>query len=217
MKGPHSRTPAKAVAQLRRGPTAPTSESGFTLVELMVSLFIFALLAAAGVALLGFSVKAQGAAGERLDEVAALRRLSALMAGDLAQATARISRDSDGRPRAAFVGTTGGGPIALGFVRAGWSNPDGAARASLQRVDWRLEGDRIERRAYPMVDGATPAAWSPVMRGVSALTLRYRLGGEWREVWDPVRPSAVPRAVEATVTVDGVGPVRMLFLSGTGQ
>ena len=54
-------------------------KNGFTLVELVVSLFIFALISAAGVSLLGYSVDAQASAGKRLDEVAAIRRVGALL------------------------------------------------------------------------------------------------------------------------------------------
>ena len=48
----------------RSGVRARDQESGFTLVELMVALVIFAMLSAAGVALLSFSVRAQAAAVE---------------------------------------------------------------------------------------------------------------------------------------------------------
>ena len=41
--------------------------NGFTLVEMLVSLLIFAMLAAAGVTLLSFSVRAQDVAETRLD------------------------------------------------------------------------------------------------------------------------------------------------------
>ena len=50
--------------------------NGFTLVEVMVALMIFGMIASAGVGLLAFSVRAQGATVERLDDVGALARLS---------------------------------------------------------------------------------------------------------------------------------------------
>jgi general secretion pathway protein J len=62
---------------------------GFTLVELLVALTIFAMLAATGVTLLSFSVRTQEAAGERLDRLAEIRRAGALLTSDLAQAAPR--------------------------------------------------------------------------------------------------------------------------------
>lgn len=55
-------------------PVRRFAEHGFTLVEVMISLLIFGLLAAAGVALLSFSVRAQGLTGARLEAVSARNR-----------------------------------------------------------------------------------------------------------------------------------------------
>ncbi len=193
------------------------AEAGFTLVELVVALFVFGLLAAAGVALLSFSVRAQGAAGDRLDEIAAIRRVSAIMTADLAQAAPRVSRAPSGAVQVAFFGSSGGSrQLALAFIRRGWENPYGAPRASLQKVQYRLVDDRLERRTAPMLDGAEPGPPATIIRGVKALTLRYRLGGEWRDRRDATRPDAIPRAVEVVLDVDGIGPVRQVFQAGTG-
>ena len=48
-------------------PAKRSAEHGFTLVEVMIALMIFGMLAAAGVAILTFSVRAQTATGKRLD------------------------------------------------------------------------------------------------------------------------------------------------------
>ena len=191
--------------------------NGFTLVELMISLLIFGMLAAAGVALLGFSVRAQQASSERLDEVAALQRARAILTSDLAQAAPRITRDRDGARSNAFVGGTGAdGEVALAFVRRGWSNSEGLPRAGLQKVEYRLIGDRLERRAYPMLDGAEIGPPALVMGHVRSLRLRYRIGADWLERWDSTRPGALPQVVEAVIEVPRFGAVRQLFLSGTG-
>ncbi|SNS04537.1 type II secretion system protein J (GspJ) [Sphingomonas laterariae] len=213
----HGFTPVRRSAEHGFTPVRRSAEHGFTLVELMISLLIFGMLAAAGVGLLGFSVRAQEAAQERLDEVAAIRRVGAILTSDLAQAAPRLVRDQDGIRQVAFIGDGGAADaIALNFVRRGWSNGAMAARASLQRVEYRLAGDRLERRTWPMLDGAAPAKPAIVMRGVEAMTVRYRRKGEWRDRWDSVRPEAMPDAVEMVLDVAGIGAVRMLFLTGTG-
>ena len=48
------------------------AQAGFTLIELLVALMIFAMLAAAGVLLLGNSVSAQAQVKARLDDMAAV-------------------------------------------------------------------------------------------------------------------------------------------------
>lgn len=199
-----------------RGVANPPA-NGFTLAELLVSLFIFGLLSAAGVALLSFSVRAQDAADARLGDLADFRRAGALLAGDLAQAARRQARDRSGRVRPAFHGSGGdGGGVVLAFVRRGWENLDETPRASLQRVEYELAGDRLERRVYPRLDGAAPLPSTVVVDGVRRIRFRYRgREGAWRERWDPTNPVELPRAVELVLDAEGSGTTRQLFQTGT--
>lgn len=191
-------------------------ESGFTLIELMVALFIFAMLAAAGVSLLTFGVRAQAAATQRLEDVADLRRFSTLLGSDLAQALPRIARAPDGQPVRAFTGNDGrSDPLVMGYVRGGWTNPDGAPRAGIQRVDVTLTEGRLTRTAYPMVDGSAAPAGIVLADRVEQLTMRYRdRKGEWRPRWDNALLDTTPAAVEMTVQRKGEPPLVLAFVTG---
>jgi general secretion pathway protein J len=193
-------------------------EAGFTLVELMVSLFIFGLLAISGVALLRFSIGAQADTKTRLDQVAAIGKLTALLEADLAQAVPRITRDDLGNDMPAFFGGQGSdGQLALSFVRAGWSNPDGLSRASLQRVEYRYAGERIERTAYPMLDGAEPGESSMILNHVKAFRLRYRSAGKWVDRWNSENSDKLPNSVELVIDRGERGSIRELFLTGADR
>jgi general secretion pathway protein J len=190
------------------------AEAGFTLVELLVSLVIFGMLSAAGVAILNFSIRAQALAGERQTEISGLRRFGAILTADLAQAAPRITRDEAGMSRPAFVGGTGETTLAL--VRRGWENFDGANRSSLQKVEYRLSGGRLERIGYRFVDGAAPMEPVTLLGGVRSLQLRYRDDeGAWRQVWDPTDVTKLPKAVEMVIDLERGGQIRQLFLVGT--
>ncbi len=193
-----------------------SAEHGFTLVELLVALFIFGLLSAAGVALLSFSVRAQEAADDRLGALAELRRAGALITSDLAQAAPRIPRDEAGTSRRAFEGGSGEGGLLVSLVRRGWENLDDSSRPSLQKVQYSLEGGELRRRTFRFVDGAAPSAPVTLVRGVTGLRLRYRdRRGEWRDRWDPGRLNEMPLAIELVIDVAGSGSIRQLFLVGT--
>jgi general secretion pathway protein J len=196
--------------------TPARSQQGFTLVELLVSLLIFGMLSAAGVALLTFSVRAQDLADERLDQLAGFRRFGAILTSDLAQAAPRLSRDEAGATRAAFTGPSGGTEGAsLLLVRRGWENLDGSPRPSLQKVQYRLRDRRLERVAYRYLDGAAEMEPAPLIEGVSRLSLRYRdRKGEWRERWDPTQVAEMPTALEMIIDIEGSGTIRQLFLIG---
>lgn len=183
---------------------------GFTLVEMLVALFIFGLLAAAGTALLSFGIGARERVTARLDDLAALARARALLGADLAQAAPRPWRDAAGLPQPAFVIERD----RLLLVRRGWANPGGAPRASLQRVEYRLADGRLERRAAPMLDGAPFGPPAVLLTGIDGVRLRVVADGGWRHDWQAPAPDSLPRGVELTLSGATLGAVRQLFLVG---
>lgn len=180
--------------------------NGFTLVEVVVALFIFALLATAGVSLLSFTVRAQSASARALEDVSGERRLSALLIGDLGQAVPRVSRDVSGRPRPAFQANQG--RLLFAFVRGG-SKP--------QHVEIRLDGGALVRVASPFVDGAAAGAPLVLETGVERVKLRFRTKSDWQDNWESERTDSIPRALELTISRRGAAPVTRMFIVGTGE
>ena len=197
-------------------PPAANIEAGFTLLEMMVALMIFGLIAAAGLSLLTFSVRAQEGATRQLALVADDQRMESLLTSDLAQAVPRITRDAIGASIPAFVGTNGvGSAPVLHYVRGGWSNPDGQARASIQRVEVVVADGRLERRSAAMTDGGTPGLPVVLATNVESIGLRYRYKGLWMPVWSNPDPAAMPRAIELIVKRTGQPALMMAFLVGS--
>jgi general secretion pathway protein J len=193
-----------------------SSEAGFTLVELLVALSIFALISVAGVTLLRSGSDTQLAVKARLEGLSRTNRLYNALEGDLAQAVARPVRTASGETLPAFVEQDPSIPgMLFGFVRAGWSNFDAAPRAGLQRTAYTFENGTLNRVNWPMLDGAQPSASAALVDKVSAIALRFRdERGEWRDDWAASDPDALPRAIELRFTVQGRPEQRMLFLVG---
>ena len=193
------------------------SEQGFTLVEVMVALLVFGMLAAAGVAILSFSIRAQAGTGARLDDISALNRAVSLLSGDLGQAVDRPARDQAGTMRPAFTGEADG---RLSLVRGGWTNVDAAPRASIQKVEWRVQQGVLVRQAYPMVDGAAPLPPVALIDRVTRVVARYRYRGAWSDRWDGTAGASLPDAVELGIERQGKGgggrSYRATMLVGTG-
>lgn len=187
---------------------AKPCQSGFTLVEMLVALVIFALLSAAGVAVLRGSVDAQAAVSSRLAQLGALGRLHSLLSSDLGQAADRPTRGPSGS-RPAFTGD----PNAMQFVRSGWTNLDGEPRSDLQRVEWRFAGNSLNRTGFQHLDGGddgSPAA--PFAGGIASATLRYRMpDGSWASAFRSSEEAALPPAVELTLTGREGARVVMVF------
>ncbi len=183
--------------------------NGFTLIELMVGLFIFGLMAAAGTSMLASASTASAQAGKLTDDTGDLARLTSLLNADLAQAAPRPWRDTAGQPQPAF---SAGDYSLFTLVRRGWANPAGSPRASLQRVSWRLEGDRLIRRSAAMVDGSDAGSETVMLSGVAAARLRLLGPRGWQEGW--AGTDTLPRAAELTLAGPALGEVRQVLIVG---
>lgn len=195
--------------------------NGFTLVEMLVALLIFALIGAAGVAVMGSTLTNQERTRAKVDRYAELQRARAILKADLSQAASRRTRGEDGMPAlTAFAGGSPwgeGGPI-LAFTRRGWENPDQAARASLQYVEYALVDGRLERRARPALDGARLGPPQVLLQDVSAVTPAFLFGGAWTPTWKGNPQSDIPVAVRLDMRLTDLGDINQLFLtSGEGQ
>lgn len=192
--------------------------AGFTLVEVLISLMIFAMLAAAGAAVLGVTIDNRFAVKAASDRVGDLQRMRSLLRADLGQATARRSRGTTGRPMPQpIVGAAAPGDPILTLTRAGWSNPGEQARPSLQRVEYRLVEDRLERRVSSHLDGARPGPPQVLYRGVRDVAVAFVRDGQEAPAFISSTDRPLPDAVRIGMTVQGYGRIDQLFLVGSGR
>lgn len=186
---------------------------GFTLVEVLVALAIFALLAGAGALVLSQTIDTRFIVRTETDRTGDLQRMRALLKADLAQATSRRTRAPTGRPlpRALMGQQAPGDPILI-LARNGWSNPDEAARPSLQRVEYRVVEDRLERRVAPYLDGARAGPPQVLYRGVKDVTVSFIQDGSEAPGFISTSDRPLPDAVRIVMTLEGVGRLDQLFL-----
>lgn len=185
-------------------------ERGFTLVEMLVALSIFAAIAAIGVGLLRSSVDTQDAVQERLKAMGGINRLRAVMANDLAQAVQRSTRGAAGEAVPAFVGSSSG----FAFVHGGAGSDDGDPRPNVERVGYALVGGEWRRATQPMLDGTALGDGDRLVGEVAGVAVRYRdEQGNWNESWNSEPGDRLPRAVEVRLTRTGREALTMAFLT----
>ena len=186
-------------------------ERGFTLVEMLVALAIFAAIASIGVGLLRASVDTQGAVQQRLSAMGAVNRLRSIMAGDLAQAALRTTRSPDGAVQPAFRGDTRG----FELVQRGRYGDASRRQGAVQRVRWAVVDGEWRRATAPMPDGMPLDAGDALARDVTAVTLRYRdARGGWQDNWSSEPEQTLPAAVELSLTRGARAPLVMRFQTG---
>ena len=182
------------------------SQAAFTLVELLVALTIFAIIAA-------FAYRGLDAL---LQSRASLERESRKWR-DVALFVGRIERDLnaviDGRvaigvsgtrlmPMSSLTESVSSDP-GLALSRSG-SPLQGGTLAAPQRIAYRLKDGKVERLAWSGIDAAPRDEPAPVtvLAAARALTFRFLdAQGQWQNVWGAPGSSeiALPAAVEMTL------------------
>lgn len=197
-----------------------TRARGFTLVEVLVALAVFALVAAAAVAILGWAADQQAGVRARMDRLAEVQRAHALLKADFSQVALRRTRLADGRPgRDAFNAAPPGRRegVLFAFVRRGWENPDAEPRASLQYVEYRLVDMRLERHVRDAVDGASTRPPQILLTGVAEVEPAYYAYRQWSDGWTG-GAEVLPEAIRLDLQLQDYGAMRQVFLlPGTGS
>lgn len=186
---------------------------GFTIVEVLIAVAVFAVLAGAGVLVLTRTLDTRAVVHERSDRLAELQRMRALLRADLGQAAPRRTRGATGRPAPQpLIGAAQPGDPLLVLARTGVANPDDAARPSMQRVEYRLVEDRLERQASDYLDGARPGARQVLLRGVRSAAVSFVSRGVEAPAYAASSDRPLPDAVRLRLTVDGLGEIDQLLL-----
>ncbi len=201
---------------------------GFTLLELLVALAIFAVLASVAYTALSSVLRARDHTAARSERLIELQTAFTFLTRDLQQAVQRPIRDEFGDTEAALSGGNLVGSQVLAVTRTGWRNPLGLPRSHLQRIAYAVEHEQLIRRSWTILDrtsGLEPYD-EVLLGGVQGMELRF-LGQDrqWLDFWPPqidnegsegIEPAArLPRAVEITVDTADYGRLtRLLRVSG---
>jgi len=180
--------------------------AGFTLLELLVAIMVFAVLATLAYQGISGALRAQEGVTETQARWTALQRAQALFARDITQLAPRPVRDARGDRQPALVARSG----QLSLVRGGMPNPLDFPRSNLVRVNYRLVDGRWQRAASPVLDAAPGDApeFATVLTGVSRAELLWLDDeGRWRGDWPPpdAPPEALPRALRLRWELAGWG------------
>ena len=196
-------------------------QAGFTLLEMVVAVGIFALMSALAYGGLNSALNTRAHADTQADRLAQLQKAMLIISRDIEQAIERPVRDNYADEQPPFSGGGFGSSI-LEFSRTGRANPMGQQRSHLQRVGYAVMEDQLLRQAWPVVDRSLDSEpfEAVVLEGVAGVDLRFMdKDREWQTQW-PLdnlglppnqTPPAMPRAVEITLDLEDWGRVRRIF------
>lgn len=198
-------------------------EAGFSLVEVLIALFITGLLATLGASLVIGTLGGQERLMQAADDARGIELAHAALKTDLAQLAGRPTRAPDGRVREwTFAGGSLDGDGALiAFSRAGWDNPDGAEpRGSIVYVEYRLDEGRLVRRSWVRADPTerTPMVERVLVERVASAQVSFARQGVWSDTFgaqaEADRSLQFPDLVAVDLEIETIGEVRQVFATG---
>ncbi|MFT5788589.1 MAG: general secretion pathway protein J [Shewanella sp.] len=196
------------------------SHRGFTLLEMLIAISIFAMLGLAANTVLHTVLQNDTVTREFAGKLKAMQQGFGIVERDLNQMVARTPRLLDGG-RGTTVFQTGDNMLdseseSLVFFRLGWLNPDGMLpRGSLQSVAYVVIEGQLQRWYYPYPEpeiGAEPIK-TVVMEKVISVEYAFFSEDKWERKTDATK---LPKAIAMEIEFEDIGKVQRKFLLPLG-
>jgi general secretion pathway protein J len=202
---------------------------GFTLLELLVALFIAALIFAMGYGAINQALTSRSSLQEQQTRLLELQTAMRVIEQDFVQLAPRPIRAPVGYTyQPALQSSTTTQPLAA-LTRGGWANPNGLQRPGLQRVAYFFENGTLRREYWTVLDPtqSNTTLKRDLMTHLKAVRFRYMdVSHQWQDQWPPTSNAAGgfnqesmlrgrPMAVEITLDTEYWGTlVRILEVPG---
>ena len=201
-------------------------EGGFTLLEMLIAMAVFAVMSLVAYQGLRAVLNADHVTREQAQRLADLQVTLSVLERDLAQVVDVTVRDEFGDPLPPVRLRAGGEHQLMELVRAG-----AGGEQRLRRTAWQITERGLERRLWPGVD-VVDAQSMRVRHFADLVDEQQQLGMESRfqfivrtpsgldrvDAWPPAdadaEGSGLPVAIELVLDIPGLGEIRRLLAVG---
>lgn len=205
-------------------------QRGFTLLELLVAVGVFAVMAVMAYGGLKSVLDSRKQTDAQARRLAAVQLTFTRLERDIEQMTNRRIRDEFGDPKGPLLATSGR-EVMVEFTHGGWSNPANELRSTLQRVAYTVKDNKLYRAYWLVLDRAQDSVpiQTVLLDPVKSMEWRFMdNAGNWSTDWPPVTTSSaplapgippaispLPKAVEVTLELEDLGRLTRLFMVAT--
>lgn len=190
---------------------------GFTLIEVLVAMAIFASMSIAAYQVLNQVQRSNDISLERSTRLNELQRAIVMMDSDFRQMAARQFRTNGKDSNEGYLQWKSylldSDSQGVMFIRLGWPNPQQQfPRGNLTKVGYRLKEHVLERVwwQYPDTTINEPPVVMPLLTGVESWSMRFYFNEKWSDDWDEI--DSLPKAVEVTLKLQDYGDITRIYL-----
>ncbi|MFT6412843.1 MAG: general secretion pathway protein J [Glaciecola sp.] len=194
-------------------------QSGFTLIEILVAMAIFALIAVGSVTMLTAVSAQNDLSDDRMQDLQTMQRAMLIIERDFLQMVPRKTRiEGEVSDILVFAGEFEfeSESAGIGFVRSGWHNPQLTLRRStLQSVAYRTKNKELQRLYSTYVDNVI--GFEPKVRvlleGIESVSFEYLDKFDKKTFeWIDAKPvEQLPIAVAIIIKSEVYGEIRREF------
>ena len=193
-------------------------QSGFTLIELMISMAIFAMLSLMAYGGLDTVMRNKAGTETSMLRLNQLQLSMTKLHRDIEQISNREATDELGG-KLLTLSAGQGDELIIQFTRNGWRNPAKLNRSHLQRVAYKLDEDKLIRMSWPYVDRALDdqVIETLLMDNLKDVQLRFLDDSKsWHDSWpktnaNPSATTSQPRAIEVKLQMNDWGDITRVF------
>ena len=192
---------------------------GFTLIEVLVSVFLLAVLSTFAYQSLNYVRRSRELTAASFERLRAVELTLHTVVVDFEQLEPRPVRDVIGTAVLPALLADPRTTNIVSLTHGGWPNTAGLPRGTLQRVTYRLDGTTLVREHQTVLDAtlANTVVRRDMLKDVGSIHLRYMDSTRtWQEQWPPLGMGGAagtpslglrPLAVEIVIELKDIGRI----------
>lgn len=191
---------------------------GYTLLEILIALFIFAIVSAIVLTGITTVISSRDHNQRHSEQLAHLQVGMTQIARDLQQMIDRPITNASGQIEAALVSNEKSPEQTLQFTRSGYVNPFAMQKRShLQRVAYQLRGSALVRENWLVLDPADTTAPQERVLFNQVVLMQWQFldhNNKFYDLWPPTAKAEfeLPKAIALVLKIKNIGTLRRLFI-----
>ena len=194
--------------------------SGFTLIEVLISISIFSILSALAYGALNQSLSTSYKLSEKIDRNQAIQKGIRIIEQDLMQLAKRPIRSEIGNTEINALTTNKVNGYTVEFSRHGWANRLGSKRSTLQRVAYNHIDNKLIRYHWNVLDKtySNQIDTNELFDNLDEVTFLFmKDNNEWIKEWPPIEViqdesrTILPDAIKISFVFNDLGEIYRLL------